>query len=436
MLVGDAKQLDAVDAGKPFAQLQQAGMKTAVMDEILRQRDPDLKAAVEASLAGEIGKAFEKLGSNVAEVKADNIAGAVAARWLNLSPEERGRTGVMAPSHALREGINAHIRERLVREGRIAGPALETQRLVSKGYTSAEKALASNYAPGDVVAFHRPYKRLGVAKGDERRVESVDRKARTVHLEGPDGATVAWKPSEIGGRRGGTEVYRTETVELRAGDRIRWTRNDKDLGLVNSGTAEVMGVRNGRVAFMLEDGRRLALTPGDPQLRHLDRAWASTVHAFQGRTMDNVIAAMEANHPNLTTAKAFYVEISRARDRAELVTDDAQALRERLEAVTGERISALEGIGESVRAEREAGREAGEDARERARDRAEDPAIRRIEVARERDEKAAREKAAATRDRAAPSSPDREAGREAPRQKAPEPEPPAKTRVREMDLGL
>jgi len=41
--------------------------------------------------------------------------------------------------------------------GRIAGPALETQRLVSKGYTNAEKTLVSNYAPGDVVAFHRAY---------------------------------------------------------------------------------------------------------------------------------------------------------------------------------------------------------------------------------------------------------------------------------------
>ena len=58
---------------------------------------------------------------------------------------------------------------------------------------------------------------------------------------------------------------------------------------------------------------------------------------------------MEANHPHLTTQKSFYVEISRARDRAELVTDDAKALREQLEAVTGERISALEGIGEAAR---------------------------------------------------------------------------------------
>ena len=406
VLVGDAKQLDAVDAGKPFAQLQQAGMKTAVMDEILRQRDPDLKAAVEASLAGEIGRAFDKLGSNVAEVKPGNIAGAVAARWLKLSPELRERTGVMAPSHELREGINAHIRERLAREGRIAGPALQTRRLVSKGYTAAEKTLISNYAPGEVVAFHRSYKRLGVEKGDERRVQSVDHEKRIVHLEGPNGSTVAWNPSEIGGRRGGTEVYRADTVELRAGDRVRWTRNDKGLGLVNSGAAEVLGVGNGRVTFMLEEGRKLTLTPGDPQLRHLDHAWASTVHSFQGRTVDNVIAAMEANHPRLTTAKSFYVEISRARDRAELVTDDAKALKDRLESVTGERISALEGIGEAV------------------------------QPGHERDGKALPEPERQSPEQSTPASPERDIEPAMSRDQAPEPEPPARGKRIEMDLEL
>ena len=103
VLVGDEKQLDVVDAGKPFAQLQRAGMSTAVMDEIVRQREPALKEAVEASLAGDVQKAFEKLGANVAEVQADNLAGAAAARWLSLSVEERENTGLMAPSHALRE---------------------------------------------------------------------------------------------------------------------------------------------------------------------------------------------------------------------------------------------------------------------------------------------------------------------------------------------
>ena len=344
VLVGDAKQLDAVDAGKPFAQLQQAGMKTATMEEIMRQRDPDLKAAVEASLAGNVRKAFEKLGSNVAEVKPDNLAGAAAARWLRLSPEARARAGLMAPSHTLREEINAIVRERLVRDGIVHGPAMKSRRLVSHGFTHAEKSLAANYGPGDVVAFHRPYKRLGVEKGDELRVAGVDHEARAVRLEGRDGQSVLWEPGRLAARSGGVEVYKVEQLELRQGDRIRWTRNDAGLGLVNSQTAEVASVKDGRVSFRLEDGRMLDMKAGDPQLRHIDRAWASTVHAFQGRTVDTVIAAMEANHPNLTNQKTLYVEISRARDRAELVTDDAKALRERLEAATGERIAALEAV--------------------------------------------------------------------------------------------
>ena len=362
VLVGDEKQLEAVDAGKPFAQLQAAGMKTAVMDQIMRQRDPALKEAVEASLAGDISRAFEKLGDNVAEVNPDNLAGAAAARWLALSPEDRENTGLMAPSHSLREGINEIVRERLTRDGVVHGPAMETERLVSRGYTNAEKALARNYMAGDVVGFHRPYKRLGVEKGDELRVAGVDRAAGTVTLAGKDGGTVAWQPGRIAARAGGVEVYRKETMELRAGDRIRWTRNDAGLGLVNSQTAEVTAVRDGRVGFRLEDGRMLDMNAGDPQLRHVDRAWASTVHAFQGRTVDTVIAAIEANHPNLTNRKMLYVEISRARDRAELVTDDKAALKEQLQALTGERIAALEALGETKAKASEAAKAGGMDA--------------------------------------------------------------------------
>ncbi len=380
VLVGDEKQLDAVDAGKPFAQLQQAGMKTVVMDEILRQKDPALKEAVRASLAGDVRGAFERLGERVAEVKPDNLAGAAAARWLKLSPEERENTGLMAPSHALRQTVNGHIRERLARDGIIHGPALEGERLVSLGFTTAEKMQAANYVPGDVVAFHRAYKSLGVGKGEERLVREVDGARGIVMLEGADSGTVPWRPRQVGASRGAVEVYRAEPTELRAGDRIRWTRNDADLGLVNSHRAEVTAVQGDRVSFLLEDGRKLELGRDQPQLRHVDHAWASTVHAFQGRTVDNVIAVMEANHPHLTTQKSFYVEISRARHRAELVTDDAKALCDRLADATGERVSALEAVAAA--------------AAERARDaeRARQAAAR--EAARSRDSEIGRDKPA------------------------------------------
>ena len=64
--------------------------------------------------------------------------------------------------------------------------------------------------------------------------------------------------SRLAARAGGVEVCRVEDIELRAGDRIRWTRNDAGL---DSETAEVAAVRDGRVTFLLEDGRTLDFAP-------------------------------------------------------------------------------------------------------------------------------------------------------------------------------
>ena len=46
IFVGDQRQHGAVEAGRPIAQLQQAGMETAQLDSIRRQRDPELRKAI------------------------------------------------------------------------------------------------------------------------------------------------------------------------------------------------------------------------------------------------------------------------------------------------------------------------------------------------------------------------------------------------------
>ena len=58
----------------------------------------------------------------------------------------------------------------------------------------------------------------------------------------------------------------------------------------------------------------------------------------------------------------LYVEISRARDRAELVTDDKAGLKEQLEALSGERIAALEAVGEEKAKAPEAAKTGGMEA--------------------------------------------------------------------------
>ena len=48
----------------------------------------------------------------------------------------------------MRQTVNGHIRERLGREGVIHGPALDGERLVSRGYTTAEKMQAGELRTG------------------------------------------------------------------------------------------------------------------------------------------------------------------------------------------------------------------------------------------------------------------------------------------------
>ena len=349
VLVGDEKQLDAVDAGKPFAQLQgcghevrgdgrgrapaRAGAQGSRRSEPRGRYPPCLREARRQRRRGEGGQSRGRRGCALARALCRGAAGHGADGPEPCAEGEDQRHRPRA----------AHPRRRHRRAG-----DRPSERLVSRGYTNAEKSLAANYAPGDLVAFHRRYKRLGVDKGDELRVAGVDVARGVVRLRGKHGAAVAWEPARLAARRGGVEVYAVEAMELRRGDSVCWTRNDRRHGLVNSGTAEVTAVGEKAVSFRLEDGRALTLGRDDPQLRHIDRAWAATVHAFQGRTVDRVIAAMEAEHAHLTTRKTFYVEISRARLHAELVTDDRRALRERLETATGERIAALEAIAQTL----------------------------------------------------------------------------------------
>ena len=47
LVIGDTAQHQGVDAGRPFQQMQEAGMRTALLDRIMRQKDPELLKAVE-----------------------------------------------------------------------------------------------------------------------------------------------------------------------------------------------------------------------------------------------------------------------------------------------------------------------------------------------------------------------------------------------------
>ncbi len=345
VLVGDRRQLRAVEAGQPFRLLQKAGMATAEMNEILRQREPTLQKAVNAVLEGEPGEAVDLLGSSVHEVAWDELGQKAAETWLALDPDTRSRTLLVAPTHELRAEINAAVRDALAAEGVLRGRTLRIDRLVGLGMTRAEKADVRNYREGDTVLFNQDMVNFRVKRDEPLTVTGIEEDR--VLLRHPDGRPRHVVPQQ-GYVRYRLDVYETQEIEIRAGDRIRWTRNDKRRDLVNGARAAVTAITKDRVRFALDDGRTLTLRHDDPQLRHLDHAWSSTVHGAQGRTADGVIAVLDSGHGALTDQSTFYVEISRARESAVVLTDNCEQLVAVLEAHTGERATALEAVGEEI----------------------------------------------------------------------------------------
>ena len=349
VLVGDSSQLRAVEAGQPFRLLQRAGMTTAAMDDILRQRNPELRAAVQAVLAGDPGEAVELLGSSVHEVAHEELGEKAAQAWLALDPATRDNTLLVAPTHALREEINGTVREALADEGVLRGKTLGIERLVSLGLTRTEKGDVRNYREGDLVVFHQDLVNYRLKKDEILTVTGID--YDRVMLLHPDGKPRWIRPA--GSIRYQLDVYETRPMEVRAGDRIRWTRNDRKRSLINGERAEVEGIAKGRVRFRLDDGRGLSLRVDDPQLRHIDHAWSSTVHGAQGSTAEGVIAVLDSSHGALADQSTFYVEISRARDRAVVLTDNAEQLVKVLADNTGERPTAIEAVDAPIELEPE-----------------------------------------------------------------------------------
>ncbi len=132
-LVGDRLHLRSVEARQPFRLLQDAGMETARMDDVLRQRSTDLKAAVTHMIAGDADLAVQSLGSDVREIPPDRLAETAARLWLALPPDVRRRSMILAPTHGQREEITAVLRKGLAGEEHLTGRTLEIERFRSHG---------------------------------------------------------------------------------------------------------------------------------------------------------------------------------------------------------------------------------------------------------------------------------------------------------------
>lgn len=315
VLIGDTKQTEAIEAGKPFAQLQQGGMPTTRISEITRQEDRALKTAVEYAAEGRVTQSLAHL-SHVQECKAPaERHRAIVNDFVALTEAERRDTLIVAGTNDARREINRMVRESLA----LTGTGREFETLTRVDMTQAQRRFAPSYQPGMVIQPERDYRRAGLTRGETYRVREA-LPGNMLVLQRPDGTMATINPR----RATHLSVYHLERTELAVGDAVRINRNDAGRDLTNGDRMRVAGVSDGVVtleSIELRAGRPVrSLELPTPRPLHLEHAYASTVHSAQGLTTERALIALDTRS-RTTSMNLYYVAISRARQEARVYTN-------------------------------------------------------------------------------------------------------------------
>jgi conjugative relaxase-like TrwC/TraI family protein len=324
VFVGDQRQHHAIEAGAPVRQLLRTELRVAELTNIRRQRDPELKRAVELAAHGRTSNVIDRLeqqGRIIAIRESARRYAAIATDYLR-GHQAGQRTLVVSPGNDERHALNEHIRSLLVAHSQVAREGQSHAILVRRDLTRPQLQNARNYQEGDVLHFSRGSKRLDLAKDAYVAIERVDTQRNILTLRASDHRKIELSPR----RWRGLEAYRWEQRTLAVGDRLQFRAPDRMLDVANGEFATVLGLDPQRATLRLDSKREISANLA--QLRRIDHGYASTSHAAQGATVDRVIVNIDATRSaQLVNRKQFYVSLSRARYDARFYTDDAQALR-------------------------------------------------------------------------------------------------------------
>lgn len=321
VMLGDTGQTKAIEAGRPFHQLQTAGMETSLMGDIIRQKSPELKAAVELAAAGNASASLAVLDGKLKAVHSIDDDGArydaIASKYATLGAEERPETLIVTGTNDSRNALNEATHQALGLSGR----GFDFNLLTRRDTTQAERRVAKYYVAGDILQPERDYKKGNLRQTEMYRVigTAPDNPNDLIVEHVITKECTQFNPA----RAAKLSVYEPVQAELSAGDWVRVTRNNAKLDLVNGGRFEVLAVTPTTVTIG-GGGRRLTLDAATGPL-HLDRAYATTSHSAQGLTCDRALINAES-FSRTTQRDVYYVAISRARHETEIYTNNASEL--------------------------------------------------------------------------------------------------------------
>jgi len=327
--VGDVAQLQSPESGAPFQLMQERSpIDVAVMKEIVRQRDPDLKSAVYSIISNDFAAALrniEKVSPDVVPRRAGTVlptgsivesadpVSTIVADFMSRTDEAREQTMIMVQLHADRRAINESIHNAMV-ESKELGEAYRTVPVLDRingGRHDFNRI--DDWETGQVVMANQRY----------LNVTGVDQTNGNITLKDEAGRTQYWSPQELNATE--IEVFETRSIELRTGDSVRLSKTQKQAGHAAHEQYRVEELRdNGEIVLRNAGGLKVIDPAATFADRHVDYSWAVTGYGAQGASARYSLAleGVEGARELMSGARAFYINVSRAKDHVQIFTDD------------------------------------------------------------------------------------------------------------------
>lgn len=344
VLAGDTRQLQAIEAGKPFELLQKAGQPTSTISENLRAASPQMQALNAVLEQRDLPSAFDILRPDTIEVPFASGPAMAARLWVDLPPGQREATLLLASGRAMRSAANTAVQEARFARGELTGKGLPLTVLDRVTITREGARQMKGYREGRIVEFRTNLPSQGIRQGDRGVVQGMDKGQAMIAMA--DGSHRHFEPDRLPRNlaHDAVTIYEPKELPLFAYDRIRWTDNDRERMLLNGDLATVERAERDAITIRTQDGERLQLGPNDPMREKLDLAYAVNVHIAQGMTATNGIILMSEREKPLNTSRAFLVAVTRIAERATLVVDNVKSLENDIMRREGEKTSAIETV--------------------------------------------------------------------------------------------
>lgn len=241
---------------------------------------------------------------------------AIVRDYTGRTPEAREQTLIVTHLNEDRRVLNSMIHDAREKAGELGKEQVMVPVLNTANIRDGELRRLSTWEnnPDALALVDSVYHRIaGISKDDG-----------LITLEDAEGNTRLISPREAVAE--GVTLYTPDKIRVGTGDRMRFTKSDRERGYVANSVWTVTAVSGDSVT--LSDGQQTrVIRPGQERAeQHIDLAYAITAHGAQGTSETFAIAleGTEGNRKLMAGFESAYVALSRMKQHVQVYTDNRQ----------------------------------------------------------------------------------------------------------------